>query len=286
MTRRWRHEKSVQALTGGGVWLNPNIDPHDAVRYHDDRRCMVPHLSLVIPAFDEALRLPPTIDALTHFVESVGFACEVIIVVERSTDGTLELARQLIREHPAFTVINSGTQRGKGFAVRTGVLRSCGEFIFYMDADLSVPLREVLTFLDYFESHPAVSVLIGNRQHAHSHIIRRQSLARRTLGQCFNLVLRRAGLVTVHDTQCGFKAFRQDAAQAIFGQQQIDGFAFDVEVVLLAERLGFPIADLPVAWINSPASHVHIVRDSLRMLRDTFRARKNVKRLFPRAPGD
>jgi dolichyl-phosphate beta-glucosyltransferase len=241
---------------------------------------MAPHLSLVIPAFDEARRLPPTIEALHAFCEALPFACEIIIVVEKSCDETLDLARELVRHRPAFTVLDNGVQRGKGFAVRTGVLRSRGDFVFYMDADLSVPLREVHAFLAYFDTHPAIAVLIGNRQHAESRIVRRQSFLRRTLGQCFNLVLRRAGFVTIHDTQCGFKAFRRAAALAIFSRQQIDGFAFDVEVVLLAERFGFAIADLPVEWINSPASHVHILRDSLRMLRDTIRARRNVRRLM------
>ncbi|HEX5177616.1 MAG TPA: dolichyl-phosphate beta-glucosyltransferase [Chthoniobacteraceae bacterium] len=241
---------------------------------------MVPHLSLVIPAFDEARRLPPTIEALHAFSSSLPFACEIIIVIEKSRDNTLALARDLVRDRPAFTVIDNLVQRGKGFAVRTGMLRSRGEFIFYMDADLSVPLREVHPFLAYFDAHPATALIIGNRQHARSHIVRRQSWLRRSLGQCFNLFLRSAGLVTIHDTQCGFKAFRRSAADAIFNRARIDGFAFDVEVVLLAQRLGVAIADLPVEWTNSPASHVHIVRDSIRMVRDTLRARSYVRRLM------
>lgn len=243
------------------------------------RRFMAPHLSLVIPAFDEARRLPPTIAALHEFCESLPFECEIRVVVERSGDGTLEVARQLVRDRPHFTVVDNGVHRGKGFAVRTGVRQSRGAFIFYMDADLSVPLPEVHAFLAYFGAHPDVEVLIGNRQHARSRIVRRQSFFRRTLGQCFNVVLRTAGLVSVHDTQCGFKAFRAEAAHAIFARQRVDGFAFDVEVVLLAKKLGFRIADLPVEWSNSPASHVHIVRDSVRMLRDTLRAWWNVARL-------
>ena len=240
---------------------------------------MVPHLSLVIPAFDEARRLPPTVADLRAFCEALPFACEILIVVERSRDGTLELARDLVRGAAQFTVIDNGVQRGKGYAVRTGVMRSRGAFTIYMDADLSVPLREIDPFLAYFHAHPDVAVLIGNRQHPESKIVRSQSLVRRTLGQCFNACLRAAGMVSVHDTQCGFKAFRGEAARAIFARQRIDGFAFDVEVVLLAQRLGFRIVDLPVQWTNSAASHVHIVRDSLRMLRDTLRARRNVRRL-------
>jgi dolichyl-phosphate beta-glucosyltransferase len=240
---------------------------------------MAPHLSLVIPAFDEARRLPPTIAALNEFCDSLPFECEIRVVVERSGDGTLDVARKLAGGRPHFIIVDNIVHRGKGFAVRTGVLQSRGEFIFYVDADLSVPLREVHAFLAYFGTHPDVAVLVGNRQHAGSRIVRPQSFFRRTLGQCFNVVLRGAGLVSIHDTQCGFKAFRAEAARAIFARQRIDGFAFDVEVVLLAKKLGFRIADLPVEWSNSTASHVHLVRDSARMLRDALRAWWSVARL-------
>jgi dolichyl-phosphate beta-glucosyltransferase len=157
--------------------------------------------------------------------------------------------------------------------VRTGMQAATGEFIFYMDADLSVPLREVDTFLKYFRAHTEADVLFGNRQHAQSRITQYQSWLRRHLGQVFNSILRRLAMTGVYDTQCGFKAFRHAAAKAIFERQQIDGFAFDVEVLLLAQKLGLQIADLPVEWRNSPESKVRIVRDSLQMLRDAIRIR-------------
>jgi dolichyl-phosphate beta-glucosyltransferase len=145
-----------------------------------------------------------------------------------------------------------------------------------MDADLSVPLREVPAFLAHLRAHPELDVLIGNRQHARSRITRAQSWLRRTMGQTFNRILRAVALAPARDTQCGFKAFRRPAAQAIFLRQKLDGFAFDVEVLLLAERLGYQIGDLPVEWINSPESKVRILRDSLQMLRDTLRVRRLV----------
>src|SRR4029453_4208917 len=176
---------------------------------------------------------------------------------------TLAVARELTNPHPQFTVIDNLVHRGKGFAVRTGMLRAKGEFVFYMDADLSVPLQEVGNFLAQFAAHPEIAVLIGNRQHAKSRIIRKQSLLRRKLGQGFNVILKLLQLAALYDTQCGFKAFRAEAAQAIFARQTIDGFAFDVEVLLLARELGLKVADLPVEWINSTESHVHIIGDSL-----------------------
>jgi dolichyl-phosphate beta-glucosyltransferase len=236
-----------------------------------------PFLSLVIPAFHEARRLPRTLEELAKFGDGLGFPFEVWIVVERGTDETLEIAAAFAARQAHFHVIDNPVQRGKGYAVRTGMLRARGEVIIYMDADLSVPLREVTAFLEHLRAHPELDVLIGNRQHAGSRITRAQSWLRRTMGQTFNRILQTVALAPARDTQCGFKAFRRAAAQAIFSRQKLDGFAFDVEVLLLADRLGYKVADLPVEWINSPESKVRIVRDSLGMLRDAFRMRRLVK---------
>ncbi len=199
-------------------------------------------------------------------------------MVEQSSDGTLEIARELAAQQADSArrpeVIDNAVQRGKGHAVRSGMLRAQGDHVFYMDADLSVPLEAVDAFLRHFEEHPEVDVLIGNRQHPDARITRAQTWLRRSMGQTFNRILGVLALAETRDTQCGFKAFRQRAVRGIFERQQIDGFAFDVEVLLLAEKLGFKIGDLPVEWINSPESKVHILRDSLQMLRDAIRIRR------------
>ncbi len=236
-----------------------------------------PFLSLVIPAYHEARRLPRTLEELAKLGDGLGFPFEEWIVVERGADETLEIAAAFAARQAHFHVIDNPVQRGKGYAVRTGVLRARGEVVFYMDADLSVPLREVAAFLAHLRAHPEIDVLIGNRQHADSRITRAQSWLRRTMGQTFNRILQSVSLAPARDTQCGFKAFRRAAAQAIFSRQKLDGFAFDVEVLLLAERLGYRVADLPVEWINSPDSRVRIVRDSLQMLRDAIRVRRLVE---------
>ncbi len=205
----------------------------------------------------------------------------MLVIVERSTDGTLDIAARFAAQQAHFQAVDNLVQRGKGCAVRSGMLRARGEFIFYMDADLSVPLAAIPEFLARFERDPRVDVLLGNRQHAMSRITRRQSWLRRTMGQTFNRILKTCALASLHDTQCGFKAFRRQAARAIFTRQTLDGFAFDVEVLLLAGRLGCRIEDLPVEWINSPESKVRIVRDSLAMLRDTLRVRRLVAKNLP-----
>jgi glycosyltransferase involved in cell wall biosynthesis len=235
-------------------------------------------VSIVIPAYNEARRLPPTLRALAEWSANCAGTVEVIIVVEPGTDGTREIAIEAAARQPNLRVLANSEQRGKGFAVRTGMRAATGAFVFYMDADLSVPLGEVAAFLAHFRAHPEIDVLFGNRQHAESKITRRQAWLRRTMGQVFNAIIQRLALTGVRDTQCGFKAFRRAAAEMIFARQEIDGFAFDVEVLLLAQQLGLRVADLPVEWRNSPESKVNLVRDSLGMIRDAWLIRRRLSK--------
>ena len=232
-----------------------------------------PELSLVIPAYNEARRLPETLRRVVDFCNRLEITWEVVVVVEKSEDGTLDLAKAATASQANFRILDPGCHRGKGFAVRHGILNAGGQVVLFMDADLSVPLEEVPGFLQYLQAHPDTDVLVGSRKHAQSRIVKRQSWIRQRMGETFNWILRRVAGIRIRDTQCGFKAFRRSAAQAIFSRQQLDGFAFDVEVLLLAERLGFNAVELPVQWINSPDSHVRIVSDSLKMLRDAVRVR-------------
>lgn len=234
-------------------------------------------VSIIIPAYNEAQRLSASITELDAYLRRVTWAFEVLLVVERSPDGTAELAAELARTRPWLRVIARESHRGKGFAVRTGMLQASGAISFFMDADLSTPLREIDEFLERFFQEPELDVLIGNRQHAKSRIVRRQRIIRRTMAQIFNAILREVAGVRLADTQCGFKAFRQAARETIFPLQKLDGFAFDVEVLLLADRLGFKVADMPVEWHNVDGSKVHIIRDSWRMLRDAVDVRRLVR---------
>ena len=168
-----------------------------------------PYLSIVVPAYNEARRLPQTLDSLRDFGREFTRTVEVLFVVEHSRDGTLEIASEAARQQENFFAIDNGPQRGKGHAVRSGMLRARGTHVFYMDADLSVPLGEIAAFLAHFASHPEVDVLCGNRQHARSRIVRRQSPLRESMGKTFNRLLHSFGLASLHDTQCGFKAFRK-----------------------------------------------------------------------------
>lgn len=243
--------------------LDVSAQPPSLVRMPDS-------ISIVIPAYEEERRLPPTLEQLVRWRKRCTFPVEILIVVEPGKDRTREIASAAAAREPNLRMLTHEQQRGKGRAVRTGMLAAQGALVFYMDADLSVPLREVDAFVEYFRAHPEADVLAGNRQHAQSRITRAQSPLRQRLGQSFNLVVRMLGIADVHDTQCGFKAFRRAAAKAIFARQRVDGFAFDVEVLLLAQQLGYRVVDLPVEWVNSDESKVRLFRDSARMLWDAW----------------
>ncbi len=230
-----------------------------------------PTLSIVIPAFNEESRLPLTLARLADFL--AGKNAEVLIAIEKSTDATLQVALDFAATHPAFRILPGELQRGKGYAVKRGMLAARGEMVFFMDADLSVPVETVADFLAEFERDPKTDILVGNRQHPGSDIVAAQGWLRRNMGQTFNRLVRLLSGIPLRDTQCGFKAFRKRVVTDLFTAQQTDGFAFDVEILLLARRHGFQMRDLPVEWRNSIDSKVHILRDSLQMLLDVIRMR-------------
>jgi len=229
-----------------------------------------PQISLVVPAYNEEKRIGMAIKRLQGFMDAGQHEAEVIIVVEKSSDRSAERARSLSAGDKRFTVISNAEQRGKGFAVRTGIAKARGQYIFFMDCDMSTDLKAVDEFMSYFRKHPEVDVIIGSRAHRQSKIVIEQAWLRRSLGKAFNLFVRLLVLRPIRDTQCGFKAFRLQAAKSIFKHQIIDGFAFDVEVLLLARALGLKAAVLPVVWTNDSGSKVN-KRSTLKMLTDLFR---------------
>lgn len=231
-----------------------------------------PFLSIIIPAFNEERRLPATLRRLSEFCAGLPFVAEVIVVVERSSDRTVEVARETAGEQGIFRVLPQADHRGKGRAVKIGMLEARGVLAVFTDADLSTPPEEILRFLDHMEDHPEIDVLIGDRKHPSSKV-ERQGPLRHRMGEVFNALVRGLTGLPFRDTQCGFKMFRAEAAQAIFSRLGTDGFAFDVEALLWAERLGLRVADLPVEWRDQPGSRLHVVRDSLRMAWDSFRLR-------------
>jgi dolichyl-phosphate beta-glucosyltransferase len=183
------------------------------------------------------------------------------------------LARQAAEGDSVVQVRENPVHRGKGFAVRTGMLAASGDIIFFMDADLSVPLRYVAPFIAHLEAHPQTAAVIGSRRHPESVVSKRQHFLRERAGRAFNHVVRALGLSPSKDTQCGFKAFRRAAAREIFSRAKIDGFAFDTEVLLLARKLGLRVDELPVEWINDEETKFRPLRDGWRSAWDLWRVR-------------
>jgi dolichyl-phosphate beta-glucosyltransferase len=245
---------------------------------------ILPHLSLIIPAYNEARRLPDTLRELKEYCARWSFPFEVIIVVEPGTDDTLRLAQAAAESFPQLKVMGNRVHRGKGFAVRTGMLSSIGELVFFTDADLSTPLFEIDRALALLESDQQLQIVVGSRQHPQSKIVRHQSWMRERMGKTFNALVRWLAGIGIRDTQCGFKGFRQTAAQAIFQRQKTDGFSFDVEVLLLAGAMNFKIAEMPVHWENSPDSKVRVVLDSLKMLQEVATVRRLVSQTMEEQP--
>lgn len=230
-------------------------------------------VSIVVPAYAEERRIGRCVKELRRLAAEFPRLKEVIVVVEPSGDRTAELAREAAEGDALVCVRETPVHRGKGFAVRSGMLEASGEVVFFMDADLSVPLRHVAPFVVHLDAHPQTAVVIGSRRHGQSLVSKRQHFLREFAGRAFNQVVRGLGLSPSKDTQCGFKAFRLAAAREIFAKARIDGFAFDAEILLLAQKTGLRIDELPVEWINDEETKFRPWRDGWRSFRDLLRVR-------------
>lgn len=235
-----------------------------------------PDLSIVIPLYREEKRLPPAAASITDYLNGFPHTCEVLLAVEQCDDSTWDVARSIAKKDPRFIALDTGPQRGKGKAVRFGVLASRGHAVLYMDVDLSVPLSYIGIFYQTMCNDPDGMVWIGNRLHAQSRITRPQPVLRTASGRLFNRMARLLGITRVSDTQCGFKLFRGDIARQVFRLQRLDGLAFDIEVLLLAERLGYPIRQLPVEWADEPDTRVKLFGNGLGSFCDLVRIRRMV----------
>jgi dolichyl-phosphate beta-glucosyltransferase len=233
-----------------------------------------PFLSIVIPAHNEESRLPRTLRQIFAFLEKQSYSSEVIIVENGSSDRTLDLAREFATRHANLIVIHE-EQRGKGNAVRRGMLEAHGEYRFICDADLSMPIDEVRKFLP-----PMVNdfdIVIASRE-APGAIRYNEPSYRHWGGRAINLAIRLIILPGLNDTQCGFKCFRADITESLFRQQTLMGWSFDIELLYLARRKQLRIKEMPIQWYFDADSKVRAVRDALRMLGDIFRIHINAWR--------
>lgn len=236
-------------------------------------------LSVVVPAFNERWRLPPTIIDMVDYLERKDFAYEIIVVDDGSTDETAEIVKKFERVREQVRLIRLPRNAGKGHAVRTGILNAKGAHIIFADADGSTPISEIDRLLDAIRN--GADVAIGSRALSSDETQVKTVWYRKLLGRSFNYVVNVILLPGIADTQCGFKMFTAKAAEFLFTRQKSDGFSFDVEILFIAQRAGLKIAEIPINWENVPGSKVSLVLDALRMFRDVFRFKVQHRNIKP-----
>jgi dolichyl-phosphate beta-glucosyltransferase len=234
-----------------------------------------PDLSVVIPAFNESQRLPPTVRAVEAYLRQSNRRSELIIVDDGSTDDTAATVDRMIRSGLKLHLLRHPENRGKGAAVRTGMLAATGDVVLFTDADLSTPIEDVERLLAALQA--GADVAIGSRALDRSLILVRQPWLRDRMGRVFNLFVQAILLPGLKDTQCGFKAFRRAAARDLFSATQTDRFEFDTEVLYRARKSGLVINEIAVHWRNSLDTRVNALTDSPKMFLGLFRIRRTVR---------
>lgn len=234
-----------------------------------------PDLSVVIPAFNEERRLLATLRAAEEYLRRSNRRSELIVIDDGSTDATAEVVDDLIAKGMKLHLLRHPQNLGKGAAVRTGMLAATGDLVLFTDADLSTPIADLEPLVQALKD--GADVAIGSRAIDRSMVLIHQPLAREAMGRVFNLLVQAVLLPGLHDTQCGFKAFRRSAAHDLFGDVTSRGFEFDVEVLYRARRRGLEIREIPVHWRNSPDTRVSPIKDSVRMFTALFRIRRQVR---------
>jgi dolichyl-phosphate beta-glucosyltransferase len=226
-----------------------------------------PALSVVIPAYNEAARLPPTLRKVRAYLDATAIDYELIVVDDGSADQTAEVARAA-----GATVVRNEENRGKGFSVRRGMLLARGERRLMTDADLSTPIEDLPRLLAALDA--GHDIAIASRAVPGARIEVRQPAYREGMGRLFNLFVRVLAVPGLHDTQCGFKLFTASAARQSFEPAQLDGFSFDVETLFIARTRGLRIAEVPVTWRNDAATRVGTL-NGFRAFLDLARIRVN-----------
>ena len=232
-----------------------------------------PDYSIVIPAFNEEGRIGACLDSVSSTIAQQGWNAEVIVVNDGSRDATGNIVRQFAVTHPRVRLIEYGTNRGKGYAVRKGLCSSVGEVVMFTDADLSAPMDEAGRLFAAIAQ--GADIAIGSRWLDVSRQSIRQPWYRRFFGRCFNLLTRSVMALPYKDTQCGFKAFKRSAAQVIFRLQTIERWGFDPEILFIARKLKYVIREVPVTWGHDERSRMSYLKDGMKMLEDMARIRIN-----------
>jgi dolichyl-phosphate beta-glucosyltransferase len=228
-------------------------------------------LSIIIPAFNEEERLPAYLERVLEYLERQDISYEIIIVDDGSNDSTAEIVARIMRENIKVKLIRLPHNQGKGSAVRAGMLLASGRLRLFTDADGATPIAELERLQNALAS--GADVAIASRAIKDDSCRVNSHLHRRVIGAIFNFIVGTLTVKGIHDTQCGFKLFTSEVAEAVFPRQRVDDFGFDVEVLYLCQRYGYRIAEVPVNWTDIAGSKVNLIRDSLRMFTDIFKIR-------------
>jgi dolichyl-phosphate beta-glucosyltransferase len=229
--------------------------------------------SIIIPAYNEGARVGATLEKVLAHVAKLGWDAEIIAVDDGSRDNTVEIIRGYAEKNPRLRLLQNPGNRGKGYSVRNGMLHAQGELLLFSDADLSAPIEEADKLFGAIAG--GADIAIGSRWLRRDLQTQRQPFYRQIFGRIFNLMLRITLGLTFKDTQCGFKAFTRDAAMQIFPLQKIERWGFDPELLYLARKLKFKVAEVPVEWAHSEGTRISPLRDGTRMFLEMLKIRWN-----------
>jgi glycosyltransferase involved in cell wall biosynthesis len=233
-----------------------------------------PFLSIIIPTHNEEARLPDTLRQVFGFIAAQPYSTEVLVVENGSSDRTFQIASEFARDNPQLCVLQNN-QRGKGIAVRQGMLAAQGEYRFMCDVDLSMPVSEINRFLPpHLDGY---DIAIASRE-APGAIRYNEPYYRHFVGRIYNGLIRTLALPGLQDTQCGFKCFKASVAEDLFRRQILDGWSFDVEILFIARLSGYQVIEVPIPWYYNPHSKIRVARDSLKMGLDLLTIRLNALR--------
>lgn len=235
-------------------------------------------LSVIVPVYNEAERLPKTLQRLHAYLAAGRLTYEIVAVLDGPTDATAEVLRRMSREIGHLKIIDRAENRGKGYTVKQGMLRAAGEIRLFTDADNSTDIRHFDQMMPLFDQGCDLVIASRNPKDApEAEQAVPQAAFKRAIGQLGNRIVQSLAVPGIWDTQCGFKAFRAEAAERIFTQTRVDRWGFDIEVLALAQALNYQIGIIPARWVNDERSHVRLT-DYFRVLADTVQVWRNLRK--------